>query len=774
MDVSTSRHALAGLCAVSQSFSHLPEMAQLAGGDDALRQTVAFARRLSAGSAAPPAEPGRPLRSIFANLQADGVKGDANRYWPALPLEMREEALVPQPFGELFTSRLAALSSDFDKAARPLLAALAQAPDNGPLLESLLMLMQRFLVGVPAADAGDTSLYDHARMTGALAAVLAGNDAAASEQHDRPIALLAGGDLSGIQDFIYTITSRGAAGALRGRSFYLQLLTDAVMRYALRELQLPMTNVVYAGGGKFYLLARAGDAEKIAAVQRHTSDVLLRHHRGDLYLSLQTVPLTASDFKDGQISAAWGRLSELHQAAKQRRFAELEVAAFATLFEPAGDGGNEAKECQVCGAEDESTQIYDASDTSPEGVRKCEQCKSFEAWGDDLRRAKVMTFEMAQPRPSSRARGAVDDILFEFGLKVRLFFDGKGIAMPKAPGVVFALSDSAVMPADAGLNVATGRRYLTNVTPSVEQADIALAKKAELKDVPALNEVKPFDLMALQSKGIERLGVLMMDVDGLGAIFRQGLGARATLPRLAHLSFAINLFFEGYVAEIARTLDVGEADLKYRGRLYSIYAGGDDLFFAGAWDAVIALAQKVRAALDRYTGGHAGVHASGAIVLIGGKYPLYRAAQDLKAAQQQAKDLTWKLDGVLRRKDALCFLGQALPWSRVGYGDAKADGDTAAGVKDLLLNLQSEGDKSLIRKLAALYEQYAEANEPRVKEGLARQLFGPWHYRAAYVFARAGKNAQPAAASILKDDFKGIEWVGLGARWADLASRNRE
>ena len=61
-------------------------MAQLAGGDDALRQTVAFARRLSAGSAAPPAEPGRPLRSIFANLQADGVKGDANRYWPAMYL----------------------------------------------------------------------------------------------------------------------------------------------------------------------------------------------------------------------------------------------------------------------------------------------------------------------------------------------------------------------------------------------------------------------------------------------------------------------------------------------------------------------------------------------------------------------------------------------------------------------------------------------------------------------------------------------------------------
>jgi CRISPR-associated protein Csm1 len=185
--------------------------------------------------------------------------------------------------------------------------------------------------------------------------------------------------------------------------------------------------------------------------------------------------------------------------------------------------------------------------------------------------------------------------------------------------------------------------------------------------------------------------------------------------------------------------------------------------------------------LDDYTGHHPGLHASGAIVLTGGKYPLYRAAQDLKEAEHVAKTLEWKSsDGKLRRKDALCFLGQALPWFRVGYGDVQPDGNTAAGIKELLLSVQKVSDKGLVRKLAELYTSYAEANEQRQRDGLPKQQYGPWHYRAAYTFARAARQAgashradvENAGEAIMADGFKGIEWVGLGARWSELASRN--
>ncbi len=391
----SSRYALAGLCNVAQQFSQLPELASFVGVDDSLRQILHVARQLSAGVPASkalqdkPSSPALPLKSIFCDLKADEVTGTNDLFWPALPLAMTEAALFPIAKNALgdATEKLNDLRGMFDKQAAPILEQLTGDPDNDSLIESLQLLMQRYLTPVPAADAEDTSLYDHARMTGALAAVLAGSDAGKLAQSnlakdDTPMALLVGGDLSGIQDFIYTITSRGAASALRGRSFYLQLLTDAVMRYTLSELQLPATNVVYAGGGKFFLLARVSDAERLTDIQRHVSDVLLRHHGGDLYLSLQSVPLVARDFFDGHISQRWAALSEKHQAAKQRRFSELNEEQLAALFKPQGAGGDKEMECQVCGAEDDAIQRVDVSAENPEGVRKCPQCVSFEALGE--------------------------------------------------------------------------------------------------------------------------------------------------------------------------------------------------------------------------------------------------------------------------------------------------------------------------------------------------------------------------------------------------------
>jgi CRISPR-associated protein Csm1 len=50
------------------------------------------------------------------------------------------------------------------------------------------------------------------------------------------VALLVGGDITGIQRFIYTISSKGAAKSLRGCSAYLNLLCDAIAEWLRRKL----------------------------------------------------------------------------------------------------------------------------------------------------------------------------------------------------------------------------------------------------------------------------------------------------------------------------------------------------------------------------------------------------------------------------------------------------------------------------------------------------------------------------------------------------------
>ena len=62
-------------------------------------------------------------------------------------------------------------------------------------------------------------------------------------------------DLSGVQNFIYKVTEGGeskkkVAKTVRGRSFYLSLLSDFVGYAILNHFNLPYENLLISTGGK--------------------------------------------------------------------------------------------------------------------------------------------------------------------------------------------------------------------------------------------------------------------------------------------------------------------------------------------------------------------------------------------------------------------------------------------------------------------------------------------------------------------------------------------
>ena len=103
----------------------------------------------------------------------------------------------------------------------------------------------------------DVSLFDHSKITAAAAAalylylkenfpdrwvreILKEEITEGWEDENFSPFLLIGGDLSGVQRFIYTISSKGALKSLKGRSFFLELLVDCVCpRSFVRELETP-------------------------------------------------------------------------------------------------------------------------------------------------------------------------------------------------------------------------------------------------------------------------------------------------------------------------------------------------------------------------------------------------------------------------------------------------------------------------------------------------------------------------------------------------------
>ena len=730
----------------------------------------------------------KQLLSIFASIDLGGKKlSEEQRQKAFLPLRslaLKQDTLFPKEAwsADEIDAAYRTMWDDFVHELDTLKEKHKEHGDLNIYLESLLLLMQRYTWAIPSSYYGalpDISLYDHSRMTGALAAALSAlpettiSDLLSQPKTDTPVALLVGGDISGVQDFIYTINTSKATSALRGRSFYLQLLTEAIARYVLRRLDLPITNLIYQGGGNFFILARASDKDRLEDVQREISRVLLQQHRGNLYIALAGEPLTASDFFDGRLSTKWSELAEQQQAMKLRRFAELEPDELQWLFAPQGHGGNEDKQCQVCGREHPATEEI-------EEVRKCPVCRSFEALGNELRTARFLAIEhLPESLPPAINRNdppaPYQDVLRQFGMKAHLLKDVKDTPATSNPMTLLAVKDEALDDLHPGPKLAIGRRFLVNVTPTITQQEIDRARQAGLSELPRPDSIKPFEVLTWQSTGIKRLGVLRMDVDNLGRLFSDGLGQKATLSRVAGLSFAINLFFEGWVEALAEQKQRPSRPDGWTDRLYSIYSGGDDLFFVGSWDAVVDFARQVRKDLGEYAVHHPAITASAGIVLVGGKYPLAQAARDAGEAEHAAKAFRQGEDA----KDAISFLGQVQPWERFGLSDEKSM-ETVVGLAMLLDDLVEKGaPKSLIRNLSQLYAQYAqaeqrrkEAGEDENRAGEPQPLWGPWMWRGYYLLKRSNEQAiQELGDALHKKNFRNMAWMGLAARWAELLTR---
>ncbi len=776
-------HAIAGLLADSLLAGQREQIVPSGWleGVKKAEATASDAGRLVAGAKEATKQVGasQTLHSVFSKI---GYEGEIKPvFWPQALLELKETVVMPDK--EAHPNPM--LWEKFLEEARALKAVYENAQDESlPLfIENLALLMQRYLWCLPPSYSGtlpDVSLYDHSRMTAALAAAMA------ERKDGQPVAQLVGGDLSGVQKFIYTITSSGATSALRGRSFYLQLLTDATARYILRKLDLPITSLVYAGGGNFYLLAPAG--ADLKPLRDYISRVLLYHHSGDLYLAIGALDLQETDFFDGKITGCWQALTDKLNRVKLQPFTEL-GDDLKNVFEPQGHGGSEDLQCQVCGLEHPKTELEKADDPL-KAKRKCPPCVSYEDdLGKSLRKARYLLYETVDETVLPKGTpipGTWKDVLEHFGVNVK-----PSEALPNANGsesVLFALNDDAAKELKPTKTQAVGRRFIVNVTPSVYEEDVKRLREDHYEDLPIVETVKPYDVMEHQAQGIKRLGVMRMDVDNLNKIISEGFGEQATLSRIGALSFAISLFFEGWVAKLAEDINAKDKAAGRGERLYSIYSGGDDLFFVGAWDAVIELTRQIRADLGRFAGDHPGVHASAGVVLVGGKYPLYQAAQDAGKAEEEAKEHQWYAGETARTKDSITFLGQTMPWAQFGLekcSDLNPQTVHALAHKLEKSMQEDKAPKALLGLLMRLQGQYDEKVKDRQRKGLdvtqerkPQALWGPWNWLSVYYIKRMRARSDEAFGKVLDDilhlfekQFASIQWIGLAARWAELKLR---
>lgn len=750
------KHALPG------AYHHHPEKS--AAQNKSLSYLVALADKLSAGERAD-LEDGQSkgsfpqqMVSIFDRIALPGSDQGrkAEHFLPLQGLRLDQGAIFPN--SEKITDPVSAYTALRDEMRA---AAKQEIPNREVYLEHLLSAMQRTTWCAPSAyyhSIPDVSLYDHSRTTAALAVCLSElgseaveqalgavtrsfqgkDDASDAQLLAQTAALLVGGDISGIQRFIYTLSSKHAAKTLRGRSFYLQLLTEAVLRYVLGALDLPYTNVIYSGGGHFFVLAPVSAREKLPEIRKAVSRKLMRHHGIQLYLALGASEVPFSGFRRGRFPEHWDEMHRRLALAKQQRYIELDDEMYPLVFEPRSHGGNQDQFCAVCGTEHPQTRDLESAEPND---RICESCSSFaDVLGKELPHARFVALGLGEPVET--LRGTAMDALAEFGLRLAFLINareeirwlGKGAAPGKT--VLWALGDEADWPKPE-LPTAEWRHYSVNFVPEMT-----------------------FDDLQQKSDGIKRLGVLRMDVDNLGRIFKEGFGeqaatSHATLARLSTLSFQMALFFEGWVKALVESPD-------YAGQIYAVYAGGDDVFLIGPWNHMPDLALRIVEDFRRFTGDNPDLHLSGGMAFIHGKYPVYQAADDAGDAEKMAK--------AVPGKNAFSFLGQAWKW---------ADFATLQERKDRLVELDQQGaSKSLLQLIQSLAQQEAEKRNKRNE----KRVWGPWMWRGDYFFTRiVGQAKPPLKASleslhydIRQQLYSGVLNWGKAARWAQLQLRKEK
>lgn len=491
--------------------------------------------------------------------------------------------------------------------------------------------------------------------------------------------LFVGGDLSGIQKFIYNITSKRAMVSLKGRSQYLKDFAEDVCNKIILDIsKLESCGMdkdemkIYCSGGKFYLQVPDTDGirEAIDKIKHETERELWNEHLGQLSINIAHVPFcyiedkVKVDDETDNIGILWKYITKKFSALKSQKFKSLLIDDYDKFFEVQNVGGNaKEKVCQVTGIEgaEEYLLKFGKNDTAEEKIRIL---------------------------PSVKAQ-------IDLGLKLR---NAQGYKMLE------------------------------------EYADGSY------------------------------LGILRMDVDGLGARFITGFDS---MNAYKDFSKKLDDFFTSEDGKLNQIQD------ELKDHLHVVYAGGDDIFVVGRWDKVIEFAYQLQSEFKEYCRQELkeSLSISGGIAIVDPQFPIAKAAEMAGEAEDAAKKYN---NG---KKNAFNMFGETVSWDgEFGY---------VKRFKDKFVDLISPKDlsRSILHTILTYAAMVKENKviEEEIKKGNTKRkpdLSYLWH--TAYHLTRfMGKEKDNQAVYDFCKDLRdnkllnpeNYRLMSIAARWAELELR---
>lgn len=545
-------------------------------------------------------------------------------------------------------------------------------------INSLLSVMEAQLSYIPSStskrEQADISLYDHVKITAAIAecmyqyfkekgvtdykSVLFSSKT--EETWKEPMFLLYSMDLSGIQNFIYTISSKGALRGLRARSFYLEILMEHIIDELLFCLQLSRSCLIYSGGGHCYLIVPNTESarQKLEEQNHLVNEWFLEQFGTDLYIADGYAVCSANSLRnepEGSYSELYLQISKQISLQKNHRYTAEQILSLNHHHA----GGK--RECIICRRQDQ----LDEED-------RCSICAALEKLSGDI---LYHDFFMIMLEPCG------DSLPLPGGKYLTAGNDGKLRQLMEKDTYVRSYTKNKPY---TGKHVAT-RLWVGNYTTG-----------------------KTFEELAQSSEGIERIAVLRGDVDNLGAAFVSGFrrenddgtydGKYETLSRTAALSRQLSLFFKFYLNRLLEQGTSHSFSPSGKRHVCIVYSGGDDIFIVGAWNEVVDVFQDIRNAMEKFTEGTLTI--SGGIGLYSPSYPINRMALETAELEDYSKK------NLNKNSVTLFDRSGRYPWTELIQ---KVIGEKYRVISDYMSETQQRGKAFLYHLLELLRE--SEENE---------------------------------------------------------------
>ena len=515
---------------------------------------------------------------------------------------------------------------------------------NNLLLDHLDTLWQTYAHGI--ACTADVSLYDHSKITAAYAVALyqfrpvefAEN---ALQTTDKPF-LLIQGDFFGIQDFIFASgaqTNKAAAKLLRGRSFYVSLLSELAALKILKALNLPSTSQVMNAAGKFLIIA--GNTEKnitaIKEVQKELNTWFLTHSFGMAGIGIAYTKVSCDDLKSENLKNTQKALFAKLERKKLQRF-------------------------DLCGTTEASTE---ALTKTPPIIFDTDYSNGICAYNGKI------PADNNQDCALSRDQIKIGQCLAKLE-RTRIVIAKKGIFNTQKTNILeLSIFDYQVAFTDEGRNETEmfrvlaednnllriwdislpesmdeilwhgyARRNINAYVPVFESQEKYNSKRYKGEDREEFNAYAPLKTLgdiACEDRilkedsdkyiGQTALTTLKGDVDNLGAIFQQGL-KKPSFTKMIALSRQMNNFFAVYLPALCKT--------EYP-NTYTVFAGGDDFFLIGPWHSTQKLAKRMADKFKEYVANNSEIHFSAGMVITKPNVPIYYLAHEAEEALEKAK-----------------------------------------------------------------------------------------------------------------------------------------